>query len=148
MKAGALMVWVFATAALAAYGVPVIAAAATNVSIAAKADSHDSFGGVVVNQAVTVAGQEFFQYFVANWRDRDLSERYAISITERPSARWGSQVWIEFRQRRIFQAPLPTARAGIKALSEQATEAVYQMVADTEVERLLFREPDLGPDEL
>jgi curli production assembly/transport component CsgE len=108
----------------------------------------ESYGGIVVNQTVTVAGQEFFQCFVAAWRDRDSSERYAISVTERPSARWGSQIWIEFAQRRIFQAPLPTARAGIRALSEQATEVVTQMVADMEVERLLFREPDLGRDEL
>jgi curli production assembly/transport component CsgE len=110
--------------------------------------AQESYGGVVVNQTVTVAGQEFFQHFVAGWRDRDLSERYAISVSERPSARWGSQIWIEFAQRRIFQAPLPTARVGIRALSEQATEVVAQSVADMEVERLLFREPDLGPDEL
>ncbi|MFC7517285.1 CsgE family curli-type amyloid fiber assembly protein [Herbaspirillum sp. GCM10030257] len=108
----------------------------------------ESYGGIVVNQTVTVAGQEFFQCFVAAWRDRDSSDRYAISVTERPSARWGSQIWIEFAQRRVFQAPLPTARVGIRALSEQATEVVAQMVADMEVERLLFREPDLGPDEL
>ncbi|WP_162256871.1 CsgE family curli-type amyloid fiber assembly protein [Noviherbaspirillum sp. Root189] len=108
----------------------------------------ETYGGIVVNQTVTVAGQEFFQCFVAAWRDRDLSERYAISVMERPSARWGSQIWIEFARRRVFQAPLPTARVGIRALSEQATEVVAQMVADMEVERLLFREPDLGPDEL
>jgi curli production assembly/transport component CsgE len=68
------------------------------------------YGGVVANQTITVAGQEFYQCFVSAWRDKDMSERYAISIHERPSARWGSQIWIEYAQKRIFQSPLPSAR--------------------------------------
>lgn len=104
--------------------------------------------GVVTNQTVTVAGQDFFQHFVAAWRDRDLSERFSISIHERPSARWGSQIWVEYAQRRIFQASLPAARASIKALSEQAVDATYQQVTDADVGRLLFREADIGRDEI
>lgn len=108
----------------------------------------DLYGGVVANQTITVAGQDFYQYFVSAWRDRDMGERFAISVHERPSARWGSQIWIEYAQRRVFQAFLPTGRAGIKALSEQAVEAAYQKIADAEVERLLFRDPDMGSDEI
>ncbi len=108
----------------------------------------EMYGGVVVNQTVTVAGQDFYQQFVAGWRDRALSERYAISIHERPSARWGARIWIEYAQRRIFQAQLPTGRAGIRALSDQAVEIAYQQVTDIDVERLLFRDADLGADEI
>jgi curli production assembly/transport component CsgE len=106
------------------------------------------YGGVVANQTVTVAGQDFYQSFVAAWRDRDLSERFSISIHERPSARWGSQVWIEFAQRRIFQAALPTGRGGIRSLAEQAIEVAYQLIGEAEVDRLLFRDVDVGPDEM
>ena len=108
----------------------------------------EAYGGVVANQTVTVAGQDFFQHFVAAWRDRDLSERFTISIHERPSARWGSQVWIEFAQRRIFQAALPTSRGGIRSLAEQAIEVAHQLIGDAEVDRLLFRDVDVGPDEI
>jgi curli production assembly/transport component CsgE len=108
----------------------------------------EQYGGLVANQTVTVAGQDFYQYFVAAWRDQDLSERYAISIHERPSARWGSRIWVEYAQRRVFQALLPTARAAIKALSDQAVAVAYQKAADAEVERLLFRDVDLGADEI
>jgi curli production assembly/transport component CsgE len=113
-----------------------------------KKPRQELYGGVVVNQTVTVAGQDFYQYFVSAWRDRDMSERFAISIRERPSARWGSLIWIEYAERRIFQSQLPTGRAGIKALSEQAVDFAYQKLADAEVERLLFRDPDFGPDEI
>ena len=106
------------------------------------------YGGVVTNQTVTVAGQDFFQHFVAAWRERDLSERFSLSIHERPSARWGSQIWIEFAQRRIFQAALPSGRGAARSLADRAIEVAYQTIGDAEVERLLFRDADIGPDEM
>lgn len=105
------------------------------------------YGGVVVDQTITVAGQDFYQYFIVLWRDKPLSEQYAISIHERPSARWGNEVWVEYAQRRVFQTILPTSRANIKPVSEQAVELAYQNVVDTEVQRLLFRNQDIGADE-
>jgi curli production assembly/transport component CsgE len=108
----------------------------------------ESFGGFVVNQTVTPAGQNFYLCFVAAWRDRQISERYAISIHERASARKGSQVWIEFAQKPVFQAVLPSSLSNIKALSEQAVEVAQQKVLDVEVDRQFFRESDFGPDEM
>lgn len=108
----------------------------------------ESYGGVVVNQTMTVAGYNFYQCFVTVWRDKDMSERYAISVHERPSARWGTQIWIEYAQKRVFQAALPTSIANIRALSEQAAEVAQQKVVDVEVDRLLFREAEFGPDEI
>lgn len=108
----------------------------------------DRVGGIVADQTVTVAGQDFYQQFVAAWRERDSAERYAISIHERPSARWGSQVWIQYAERKVFQAALPAGRVNIRQLGEQAAEITFQKVTDAEVERLLFRDVDLGPDEM
>ena len=116
--------------------------------VVGKKVRRDLYGGVVTNQTVTVAGQDFYQYFVAAWREREMSERFAISIRERPSARWGSQVWVEYAQRRIFQAQLPTGRAGIKALSERAVDVAYQTIADAEAERVLLKDADIGSDEI
>lgn len=106
------------------------------------------YTGVVTNQTVTVAGYDFYQHFVAAWRERDMAERFALSVYERPSARSGTQVWVEYAQRRIFQAFLPTSRPSIKAVSEQAATVAYQKIVDAEVERLLVRDADIGPDEI
>ena len=106
------------------------------------------YAGVVVDQTITVAGHEFYQHFAALWRDKEMASRYAISVHERPSARWGSQIWIEYAQRRVFQVFMPAARTNVKAVSEQAADITFQNVIDTEVQRLLFREPDLGGDEI
>jgi curli production assembly/transport component CsgE len=107
----------------------------------------DPYAGVVTNQTVTVAGQEFYRNFMAAWQDKELNERYTLSIHERPSARHGSKVWIEFARRRVFQSNLPPSHRAIKEISEQAVEIAYQNVVDADVQRLLFREQDLAADE-
>lgn len=103
--------------------------------------------GVVTVQTVTIAGHDFSQYFLAAWRDKEGSEHYTLSINERPSARLGSEVWIGFAQRRVFQTRLPPARAAIRSLSENAAETVWQAVLQTDVERKLILDADLAPDE-
>lgn len=118
------------------------------MSESSKLARGEQYGGLVINQTITVAGHDFYRHFVTAWRDRELSERFVISIHERPSARWGSKVWIEYRQRRVFKASLPTARAAIESLSERAVAIAQQQIIDAEVERLLFRNADLGADEI
>lgn len=108
----------------------------------------ESYGGIVLNQTITVGGQDFYRQFVSLWRDKPLTDTYAISVHERPSARFGTQVWIEYAQRRMFQSTLPSSRAAIGALSERAVETAYQSVVDTSVQRLLFQHDDLGRDEI
>lgn len=103
--------------------------------------------GIVTSQAITVAGHEFCRYFTAEWLDKPGSGRYTIAIRERPSARWGSQVWVEFGQRRVYQVQLPPARAELKALGESAAEDVYQAILNIERQRRLIHDADLAPDE-
>lgn len=108
---------------------------------------NDAYTGIVANQTITVSGQDFFQYFIAAWRDKDMVEKFEISISERPSARLGSQIWINYGQKRVFQTFLPASRAAIKPISLAAADAVYEGIVQADVQKLLFRDPDLGPDE-
>jgi curli production assembly/transport component CsgE len=103
--------------------------------------------GIVTSQTVTVAGHEFAGHFIAEWRDKPGSERYTLALRERPSARWGSLVWIEYGQQRVLQLQLPPARAGLKALAESAAENAYQIIIDLERQRRLVSDADLAPDE-
>jgi len=124
-------------------------AALAQVAERAEVDTlKETYGGIVVNQTVTVGGQEFYRHFIALWRDKPLTEQYAISIHERPSARFGGQVWVEYAQRRMFQAALPTARTAIVPLAERAVDTAYQAVSDINVQRMLFQSDDLGRDEI
>jgi curli production assembly/transport component CsgE len=114
---------------------------------AAMPDTQIEALGIVTKQAVTVAGHEFCEHFIAEWRDKPGSERYTLAIRERPSARWGSLVWVDFGQQRVLQLQLPPARAGLKALAESAAENAYQTIRDIERQRQLVSDADLAPDE-
>ena len=116
-------------------------------TVGSQTIQNDAYTGIVANQTITVAGQDFFQYFIAAWRDKDMVEKFEISISERPSARLGSQIWINYGQKRVFQTFLPAARAAIKPISLAAADAVYEGIVQADVQKLLFRDPDLGPDE-
>lgn len=107
----------------------------------------DPYAGIVIDQTITVVGHDFFQYFIAAWRDKDLVDKYEIAINERPSARLGSQIWISYRQRRVFQTFLPASRAAVKLISFSAADSVYEAIVQTDMVQLMFKDPDLAPDE-
>ncbi|WP_175945959.1 CsgE family curli-type amyloid fiber assembly protein [Caballeronia sp. BCC1704] len=108
----------------------------------------DALGGVVTTDTVTLAGQDFYNWFAQAWSAIPLSERYVVSVHERPSARYGSLVWVEFGQRRVFQAFLPIARANVRPVAEGAAQVAFQNVMQADLARLLFRDADMANDEL
>jgi curli production assembly/transport component CsgE len=121
--------------------------AAQSITDSALNLTSGQFAGVVTNQAMTVAGQDFYQYFSALWYDKPLAEQFSLAVRERPSARQGNQVQVEFAGRTVFEALLPAARGNVRALSEYAVEVAYEAVSAAAAQRLLFREPDLAADE-
>ncbi|KQQ36164.1 hypothetical protein ASF61_08180 [Duganella sp. Leaf126] len=123
----------FATRAAAAAGTAASAPAAAN--------------GVVTVQTITTAGHEFSQYFLAAWRDQDGSDDVTLAIRERPSARFGSEVWIDYAQRTVLQLRLPPARAALPEIAASAVQHVWSTVQRTDAERKLFHDADLAPDE-
>jgi curli production assembly/transport component CsgE len=108
----------------------------------------DALGGVVTTDTVTLAGQDFYTAFAQAWSAIPLSERYIVSVHERPSARYGSLVWVEYGQRRVFQAFLPIARANVKPIADGAAQIAFQNVMQADLTRLLFRDADMARDEI
>lgn len=119
------------------------AAAGTEV-----ATQRESVDGILVNQTITVAGQEFHAAFAAIWSDKPGVGAYAIVIRERPSAGRGTSIEVEHANRPLFRAFLPPARAQIRALAEEAVESAYAAALDSQVQHLLPGDPDLAPDEI
>lgn len=108
----------------------------------------DALAGVVLDRTVTVAGHAFYHHFCMFWHDMPLNERFALAIHERPSARRGNQIVVEYAGRVLFQGALPPARADVRPLSLQAAGVAYDAAANAEVGRLLFSDDELAPDEL
>jgi curli production assembly/transport component CsgE len=105
-------------------------------------------GGVITSRTITVLGWDFYQYFTAKWEAIHGNERLSLSIYERPTARWGSEIWIDYRQTRVFHTFLPPARSATKSISMQAVDLVYKNVIDINIQRSLFTDVDLAPEEM
>ena len=103
--------------------------------------------GMITVQTMTTAGHDFSQHFLAAWRDQDGSDAVTLAIRERPSARFGSEVWIDYSQRTVLQLRLPPARAALPELVANAVQHVWATVQRTDAERKLFHDADLAPDE-
>lgn len=131
-----------------AQAAPALMDPSKEVDSAKKKVFEDPLSGVVINRTVTVLGNDFYQYFATAWREKDIDNKYSISIYERPSARWGSEIWINFGQNRVFHTFLSPARQAARAVSEQAAEIAYKNIMDSEVQRVLFQSQDLGKEEL
>lgn len=114
----------------------------------AKERLKDPLSGVIINRTVTVQGHEFYQFFAMWWHQLDENSQYSITIYERPSARWGSEIWIDHRQNRVFHTFLPPARSRTKSISQQAAEITYERIEESVIERALSQSDDLGPEEM
>lgn len=119
-----------------------------NLSKAAKRRLEDPLHGVVVNRTVTVQGHEFYRAFSMWWRQLDEDNKYSITVYERPSARWGSEIWVDYRQTRVFHVFLPPARSQVKQISQQAAEIAFEQIEESVLEEMLYQSEDLGPEEM
>jgi curli production assembly/transport component CsgE len=108
---------------------------------------HDGISGLIVDDTVTFVGREFYDAFAIAWLDYGLGDRYNLSIHELPTAASGSRVWVEYNRKTLFQVFLPPTRANIEATARTAAEQVARRFKTMELERALFTDPDLAPDE-
>lgn len=106
-------------------------------------------GGFVIDRTLTHFGAEFMRHFSAQWRQSPETADADVAVVERPSARWGSVIYIERDRRPVARVFLYAGRsASIRPLAEAAAQHVARQVADRRLADALLRDPDLAPEEL
>lgn len=103
----------------------------------------DIDGSIVVDHTITMIAHEFYQHFVKFWRDQPASATHNLAIYERPTAAWGSIVWIEHDSKVIFRANLFSARSKTESVAEMAATSISQQLEQISLQQLLFDDPDL-----
>lgn len=103
----------------------------------------DIDGGIVVDHTITMIAHEFYQHFMRFWRDQPSSATHNLTIYERPTARWGSIIWIEHENKVIFRANLFSARSKTESIAEMAANTINQQLEQISLQHLLFDDPDL-----
>ena len=115
---------------------------------AAPARAGDGVEGIIVNATITPNGQEFFRRFTEFWREKADGDTYNLDVVERPSRRSGNQISIAYGQRRVFVGYLPVKLDRVRALSEQAADAVHANIISLGLMSTMSSDPDVGTDEM
>lgn len=118
-----------------------------NEALSERALDEDKITDVIGDQTMTQVGRGFIQGFQRAWREFDASRESNIAVFERPSARWGSLIWVEQNFLRVYQTFLFPGSGDPMAVGEGAARWVHQRIAEIEAEKLLFKDPDLEKQE-
>lgn len=109
--------------------------------------SEDELMGFIVDNCISHIGHEFYRYFSDRLRDTSPLD-FNLVVRERPSARWGSLIWVEFDGRVVFRQFFAPNTAHLRELAYQSADLVREEVARQRLERLLQDTQDLERDEL
>ncbi|HJP69020.1 MAG TPA: CsgE family curli-type amyloid fiber assembly protein [Sphingomicrobium sp.] len=119
----------------------------SNEALVEKPLDENRVSGDVADQTMTQVGRGFMQGFQRAWRDYEGNGEMTIAVYERPSARWGSLIWVEQNFIRVYQGFLYPGRGDPTQIGETAAHWVHQRVAEIQAEKLLFKDPDIDKEE-
>lgn len=111
------------------------------------AAQEDELSGFIVDDCISHIGHDFYRYFSERLRDSSRLD-FNLVVRERPSARWGSLIWVEFQQRVVYREFLAPNTAELKAVAYAAADRVVQTVVRQRLEMLLQDTTDIERDEL
>lgn len=102
------------------------------------------YGGIVSAQTLTGSGHAFFVRFSEGWSQFDDVDDKVVLVKERPSPRGGTEMQVWISEDLLMKTPLPRNHVSVLAASERAVEFVHQRVQETQLQALLFNDPDLA----
>lgn len=105
-------------------------------------------GGVLIDRTLTIAGKTFFDTFSQQRLNYPILSSVTLTIHERPSARWGSLIWISEGSRIYFQASVSPRLSGIEEIATQAIAIVRERIITQTLSQALQQSKDLADDEL
>jgi curli production assembly/transport component CsgE len=119
----------------------------TCVASFASAGEDEEMLGFIVDDTISHIGHDFYYSFSERLRATSPMD-FNLVVHERPSARWGSLVTVEYRQRLVYRRFLPPNTVDLQDDAYQAADVVRAQIAQQKLEALLQDTTDLERDEL
>tara|TARA_R100000750_G_scaffold57799_1_gene45049 strand:+ start:357 stop:722 length:366 start_codon:yes stop_codon:yes gene_type:complete len=110
-------------------------------------NQEDEIKGFVVDQTISRIGHEFYQHFTDRLRDTSPMD-FNLVVVERPSARWGSLIWVEFERRMLYRSFLQPNTSQLQETAYQAADFVQEGIARQKLELLFDDTFDMDKDEI
>ena len=114
---------------------------------AAMADAEDEMKGFIVDNTISHIGHDFYYYFADRLRATSRLD-FNLVVRDRPDARWGSLVTVEFESEVMYRRFLPPNTTELKDEAVAAADLVKQQIIQRKLQRLLQDTTDLERDEL
>lgn len=108
----------------------------------------DELSGIILNRTMTIIGQQFYDEFNTFWRLSYPNNQLTFAIYERPTARFGSEVWVEYRGRQVIRLFLSPSRAQIAERAKAVAQAANEKLSQLRLTELLSADEDLARDEI
>ncbi|PYY69542.1 curli production assembly/transport protein CsgE [Pseudomonas jessenii] len=112
-----------------------------------SAAEDDEMLGFIIDDTISHIGHDFYYSFSERLRATSRMD-FNLVVRERPSARWGSLVTVEFQQRLVYRRFLPPNTVELKDEAYQAADLVRMEIVRRKLEALLQDTTDLERDEL
>ena len=107
----------------------------------------DEMLGFIIDDTISHIGHDFYYSFSERLRATSPMD-FNLVVRERPSARWGSLVTVEFQQRLVYRRFLPPNTVELKDEAYEAADQVRMEIVRRKLEALLQDTTDLERDEL
>lgn len=117
------------------------------VATMASAGEEDEMLGFIVDDTISHIGHDFYYSFSERLRATSPMD-FNLVVRERPSARWGSLVTVEYQQRLVYRRFLPPNTVDLKDDAYDAADWVRGQIVQRKLETLLQDTTDLERDEL
>ncbi len=112
--------------------------------IRASAAAEIEVPGLVTDNTITRVGHDFYRAFTEHWEEEYPG---AITINERPSARWGSWITIKVDQDLLYQTFLFPGHNDFDKQVNVALASVYEALQKRAINKALLNTGDLTKDE-
>lgn len=113
----------------------------------ARAAEEDEMLGFIVDDTISHIGHDFYYSFSERLRATSPMD-FNLVVRERPSARWGALVTVEYQQRLVYRRFLPPNTVELKDEAYDAADWVRGQIVQRKLETMLQDTTDLERDEL
>ncbi|WDY60111.1 curli production assembly/transport protein CsgE [Pseudomonas sp. PSKL.D1] len=112
-----------------------------------RAAAEEEMMGFIVDNTISHIGHSFYNDFTDRLRATSRLD-FNLVVRERPDARWGSLVTVEYEREVLYRRFLPPNVTELKEEAVTAADSVKQQIIQRKLQRLLQDTTDLERDEL
>ncbi|UTA47388.1 curli assembly protein CsgE [Simiduia sp. 21SJ11W-1] len=113
-----------------------------------SAEIEDEITGFTHDSTITRVGHAFTQA-LSSYRNLHFTadNEYNLTVFERPSARWGSLIWVNLDDREVYRRFLPPGKIDVSQEAQNAAQHIHQQAQQQKLQRLFMDTFDLDQDE-